>query len=1169
MSEPTPLRNVTLEDKYLLKEGRLYLTGIQALARLPMLQQERDRQAGLNTAGYISGYRGSPLGGLDIALGKAKDLLKQHDIIFQPGVNEELAADALWGTQQLNLYDSAQRDGVFGLWYGKGPGVDRSTDALKHANAAGSSQHGGVLVLAGDDHASKSSTLAHQSEPILIAAGIPVLYPAGVQEFIEFGLHGWAMSRFTGLWVSMKCVTDLVDSSATIDLKTALPEIHLPKDCIWPADGVNLRWPDSPLAQEARMVRYRWPAATAYARSNGLNRVVIDAPQARLGLVSAGKAYLDARQALNDLGLEDDDCRELGIRFYKIGMVWPVDTLGMQQFADGLEEILVIEEKRPLLEQALKDALYHLPEHSRPKILGKTLANTPTSNSAESTSFSLPAHYELSAAMIAEALGNHILRQPLRESLRTRIQARLETIKSKTEQSNSQVVAAERKPWFCSGCPHNRSTVVPEGSRSLAGIGCHYLVVGMNRQTQTFTQMGGEGVPWLGQMHFCSDKHVFANLGDGTYFHSGMLAIRAAVAAKANITYKILYNDAVAMTGGQSLDGVLTVAQMAHQVTAEGATRVVIVSANPNKYASRLGLPASVQVYHRDELDSVQRTLRDVPGTTVLIYEQVCATELRRRRKRGKIQDVNHRAFINQAVCEGCGDCSRASNCLSVEPVETVLGVKRQINQSSCNKDLSCIQGFCPSFVVTQGAKLKKATTTPYPAPENPNLALPEKALNALTRPVRILVTGVGGTGVVTIGALVGMAAHLDGRSVRVMDITGLAQKGGSVTTHIQIADSDEQIQSMRVSAGMADVLIGCDAVVSASKDTLSLVSRSLTQSVINHAATPTSDFVMNRNWAFPQKELEGSIKGAVNDCEFVDASALALKYLGDTLYANPLMLGYAWQKGLIPLSRAALHRAIELNEVAVERNLKAFEMGRTIAVEAQETAAGTAVHSTTSVSDDSIEKTLEGHRQRLVSYQNAAYAARFSQAIAKLQAKEIHLNASSAYELTKVTARNLAKLMSYKDEYEVARLYTNGDFLAQLREQFDGEPGRDYRLEFQLAPPVFAKRNAQGELIKKSYGPWMLTAFKVLANFKFLRGSVLDPFGKTDERRQERKLVEEYLSLLDKFCATLTLKNYSIALNLANVPDQIRGYGHVKEKSILEAARINAELHKAYDSLT
>ena len=1166
------LRPVSLDDKFTLEQGRIYISGIQALARLPMLQKERDLAAGLNTAGYISGYRGSPLGGLDLALAKAKAHLAGHDVVFQPGVNEDLAAVALWGTQQLNLFPKAQRDGVFGMWYGKGPGVDRSADVLKHANSAGTSRHGGVLLIAGDDHGAKSSTLAHQSEHLLNACGIPVLFPSNVQEYLDYGLHGWAMSRYSGLWVAMKCVTDVVESSASVDVDAHRLDIALPTDFQIPEDGLNIRWPDPPLVQEERLLNYKLYAALAYVRANKLNRIVLDSPNARFGIMAAGKAYLDVRQALDDLGLDEAACKRVGIRLYKVGCVWPLEAHGAREFATGLEEILVVEEKRQILEYALKEELYNWRDDVRPRVFGKFDERDDGGGewSLPRGRHLLPMPAELSPAIIAKVIAARLARVGIPDDIRSRMIARVQVIEAKERDAHKTRIDTERKPWFCSGCPHNTSTQLPEGSRAVAGIGCHYMAIGMDRNTATFTQMGGEGVPWLGQMHFTDEKHIFANLGDGTYFHSGLLAIRAAIAANANITYKILFNDAVAMTGGQAVDGVLTPQKIAQQVIGEGASRVVIVSDEPEKYASRAGLADSVAIHHRDELDVVQRELRETAGVTILIYDQTCATEKRRRRKRGLMPDIARRVFINAEVCEGCGDCSTASNCLSVEPLDTPLGVKRKINQSSCNKDFSCVNGFCPSFITAEGAQLRKPAIADNATALQVE-KLPEPTLPTLEEPYRILVTGVGGTGVVTVGALLGMAAHLENKGVTVLDMTGLAQKGGAVLSHVQIAPSAAQIHSTRVATGEAHLIVGCDAIVAASAESLSRTRHGMTRAVVNTAQVPTADFVLQRDWRFPDRATETDIRANVGEaCEFIDANALALKLLGDTIYANPLVVGYAWQKGWVPLSRAALLRAIELNGVAVDKNKTAFEWGRYAAVHGA-SAILIEEHKQSEVValPQSLDALIRRRVDLLTVYQDAAYADKYEQAVAKLRTVEIEVTRTASEALTEAVAKNLAKLMAYKDEYEVARLYADPKFIASLREQFDGEPGKHYRLQFHLAPPLFAKRDANGHLIKQSFGPWMLRAFRLLAKFKRLRGTALDIFGHSTERRMERLLIDEYLALIDEFCATLNRNNLPIALELARLPDEIRGFGHVKERAIADAAAKRSRLLQQYREAT
>ncbi|AJP59083.1 indolepyruvate ferredoxin oxidoreductase [Pandoraea vervacti] len=1156
------LESVTLDDKYTLERGRAYMSGIQALVRLPMLQQARDAAAGLNTAGFISGYRGSPLGALDLSLWKAKQHLAGHHIVFQPGLNEDLAATAVWGSQQVNLYP-AKFDGVFSMWYGKGPGVDRSMDVLKHGNSAGSSKHGGVLVLAGDDHAAKSSTLAHQSEHVFKAAGIPVLFPSNVQEYLDYGLHGWAMSRYSGLWVAMKCVTDVVESSASVMIDPHNVDIRLPDDFVMPPDGLNIRWPDPPLVQEARMIDYKWYAALAYIRANKLDRVTVDSPNARFGIMTGGKAYLDVCQALADLGLDDDTCARIGIRLYKVGCVWPLEAQGARAFAQGLQEILVVEEKRQILEYQIKEELYNWRDDVRPRVYGKFDEKDGAGGewSVPMANWLLPAHYELSPALIAKAIATRLEKFELPSDVRERIAARLRVIEAKEQALSKPRIAVERKPWFCSGCPHNTSTNVPEGSRAIAGIGCHYMTVWMDRKTDTFSQMGGEGVPWIGQAPFSCDEHIFANLGDGTYFHSGLLAIRAAISSKVNITYKILYNDAVAMTGGQPVDGTLTVPQIVAQVAAEGAQKIVIVTDEPQKYDG-VKLVGDIPIYHRSELDRVQRELRLVKGTSILVYDQTCATEKRRRRKRGAYPDPAKRVVINESVCEGCGDCSVKSNCLSVEPLETEFGTKRQINQSTCNKDFSCLNGFCPSFVTVEGGQLRKPKTAQVDSSGLP--PLPEPALPNIARPYGILVTGVGGTGVVTIGGLLGMAAHLENKGVTTLDVTGLAQKGGAVTSHVQIALQPEDIHATRIAMGDARVVIGCDAITTASDDTLSRVQQGVTNIVVNSAHTPTAEFIRNPNWRFPGASTENDIRAAAGEnVDFVDANHLALRLLGDTIYTNPFVLGYAWQKGWVPLSYAALIRAIELNGVAIEKNKQAFEWGRraahdlaTVRKLAQQNEAPSSASGgklITLHSPRALDALIQRRYDQLVAYQDRAYAERFKQTVDRVRAAESALpNDASQMPLTEAVARALYKLMAYKDEYEVARLYTDPAFMQKINEQFEG----NFSLRFHLAPPSLAKHDDKGHLVKKTYGPWMMKAFGVLAKFKGLRGGAFDIFGKTQERRTERALIGEYETLVNELVSGLNEHNVALAVQLAELPQEIRGYGHVKEQN-LAATRI------------
>jgi indolepyruvate ferredoxin oxidoreductase len=1159
------LENVSLEDKYTLERGRVYLNGTQALVRLLMMQRERDLRAGLNTAGFVSGYRGSPLGAVDQTLWKATKHLKKHHIHFQPGLNEELAATSVWGSQQVNMYKGAKYDGVFGMWYGKGPGVDRSGDVFKHANAAGTSKHGGVLVLAGDDHSAKSSTLPHQSDHVLKAYGIPVFFPATVQEYLDLGLHAYAMSRYSGLWTGFKVVTDVVEASASVDVDPDRVQICLPEDFILPPEGLNIRWPDSPLEQEARLMDYKWYAALAYVRANKLNYTVWDSPNARFGIMASGKAYLDTRQALEDLGLDKNICRELGIRLFKVGVVWPLDAFHVREFATGLQEIMVVEEKRQIIEYQLKEELYNWREDVRPRIFGKFDDKEGGEWAIPQGNWLLPAKYELSPASIAQAIAQRLSNFSLPSDVRARIDARLAVIDAKEKALARPRVTVERKPFFCSGCPHNTSTNVPEGSRAVAGIGCHYMTVWMpDRRTETFTQMGGEGAPWIGQAPFTEEKHTFANLVDGTYFHSGSLAIRAAIASKVNITYKVLFNDAVAMTGGQPVDGTLTVPRITMQMAAEGVSRIVVVTDEPEKYTG-ITLADNVDVYHRDKLDQIQRELREVAGVSVLIYDQTCASEKRRRRKKivdGKpgFPDPKKRAFINDLVCEGCGDCSVKSNCISVEPLETEFGRKRQINQSSCNKDYSCVNGFCPSFVTVEGGGLKRGKGSKIEDVDH-LFDLPEPVIAEVTTPYGVLVTGVGGTGVVTIGQLLGMAAHLEGRGVSVLDMAGLAQKGGEVSSHVQIAANPEALHATRIATGEAALIIGCDLVVTSNRESISKIRQGVTRAVVNTTNAPTADFVRNPDWQFPGGNMQADIAEAVKgNCDFVDANRLTVALLGDALYTNPFMLGYAWQKGWLPLSGVAMIRAIELNGVQVELNKKAFTWGRRAAhdPEAVNRVAFPADVIELKRISSSLDEMIERRAAFLTSYQNKAYAERYRALVSKARVAESKLDST---RLTEAVARYAFKLMAYKDEYEVARLYTDGSFMDKIRAQFEG----DYKLKFHLAPPTFSRRNNKGELVKREFGSWMFSAFKMLAAMRGLRGTPFDIFGYSAERRQERALIGQYEDTLGMMLAKLSANNLDAAVALASVPEDIRGYGHVKEAHLQRAMQKREELLAAF----
>ena len=1166
MGNLTMLAEVTLEDKYTLDSGRVYLTGVQALVRLALLQRQQDMKAGLDTAGYVSGYRGSPLGGFDLALARAKKHLDSHRIVFQPGVNEDLAATAIWGSQQLDLVQDRKYDGVFSIWYGKGPGVDRCGDVFRHANAAGTAKHGGVLALAGDDHGAKSSTQAAQSDFIFKAVGIPILSPASVQDIIDLGLHGIAMSRYSGCWVALKCVTDIVESSASIHVGTGRVQPKYPDDFPMPAGGLNIRWPEYMgfLEQENRLYQHKLFAAMAYARANRLDRQIWPNPDARFGIVTSGKAYNDVRQALEELGIDEEEASRAGIRLYKVAMPWPLEPLGIAEFARGLEEILVVEEKRQLIEYQIKEQLYNLPDTDRPRVVGK-FSGASEWNIPQG-SMLLPTTGELTPEMVARVLAGRIGRFHSSD----RMQARLESLLARRSRVGkpASVIPIQRVPYFCSGCPHNTSTRVPEGSRALAGIGCHYMAQWMpDRRTATFSHMGGEGAAWCGQFPFSGEKHVFANLGDGTYYHSGLLAIRFAVAAKAPITYKILFNDAVAMTGGQKVDGPLTVPMLVQQVASEGVERVVVVTDEPQKYD---GIALHAPVRHRDDLDAVQRELRDWSesgGTvSVLIYDQTCAAEKRRRRKRGTFPDPVKRAFINERVCEGCGDCGEQSNCVSIEPLETEFGRKRTINQSSCNKDYSCVKGFCPSFVTVEGGSIRKGKAAAGSALP----AVSEPALPGLSQPYGLLVTGIGGTGVVTIGQILGMAAHIEQKGVSVLDVTGLAQKNGAVMSHVRIAPCADDLYPPRIAVGGADTVIGCDIVVSSGPEALSKIHTGRTRAVVNRAQTPTADFTHKPDLKFPQSEMEQAILDATGPggAWFIDASRLATSLLGNAIATNMFMLGYAWQKGLIPLSKASILRAIELNEVSVEANIRGFSWGRVAAHDpaaVEKLAMPENPAASTRPGSGTLDELVSHRAEHLTSYQDSAYGERYQAMVGRVRTIETQrTGAAGKLPLTHAVARSYAKLLAYKDEYEVARLYAEPGFTQRIEAAFEG----DFRLKFHLAPPLLAKPGPiTGEPRKMEFGPWMMTMFRLLTRLKFLRGTAFDPFGRTGERRAERQAIADYESTIEELLAGLGPENVLPAAQIASLPEDIRGFGHVKLRSASRARTRQEELLAGFRS--
>ncbi|MEK9672894.1 MAG: indolepyruvate ferredoxin oxidoreductase family protein [Rhodospirillaceae bacterium] len=1133
------LRPVSLDDKYALDEGRVFLTGTQAIVRLNLMQRRRDLAQGLNTAGYVTGYRGSPLGGIDREFGRAKRFLDDHHVKFHPAVNEDLAATALWGSQQIGLYPGAKYDGVFGMWYGKGPGVDRSGDVFRHANMAGTSPNGGVLVMAGDDPACKSSTVPSQSEHALMDANIPILNPIDVQDLLDMGLYGWAMSRFAGVWVGIKCITDNVDTSGTVNISSERVDIVLP-EFEMPPGGLHIRWPDPPTDQEERLHRYKLYAALAFARTNGLDRITMDSSKPRIGIVSTGKSYLDTLQALEDLGIGEKEAEAIGLRLYRVGMPWPLERYGVRNFAEGLEEILVIEEKRAVIENQLKEQLYNWRADVRPRVVGKF---------DENHDWILPSAGELTPARIARVIADRIRAFHNSEG----IEKRLKFLQEKEQIFERAVPKINRIPYFCAGCPHNTSTTVPEGMEAAAGIGCHYMAIWMNRNTQTFTHMGAEGANWIGQSPFTERDHIFVNIGDGTYFHSGVLAVRAAVAAKVNVTYKILYNDAVAMTGGQTMDGPLDPARISRQMRAEGVEKIAVVTDDPDKYPIGTDWAAGVRVHHRDAIEQVQRDLTLWPGVSVLIYDQTCAAEKRRRRKRGTFPNPPKRVFINEDVCEGCGDCGGQSNCVAIMPRETELGRKRAIDQSVCNKDYTCQKGFCPSFVTVLGGEPRKEEglgNVPFPVLPEPEIPSSEKAYN-------ICITGIGGTGVVTVSALLGMAAHLDQKAVTVLDVAGLAQKNGAVFAHVRIADDVNDINAVRIAAGGSDLLLGNDLVTSGGLETLGKLDAVRSKAVVNAGQTMTADFTARPDMKFPDHELRAAITDATNgNADFVDVTHLARRLMGDSIAANIMLIGFAWQRGLLPLSWDALDRAIELNGVSLAFNKQAFEWGRRAAYDlaAVERLAGVRVQAP---EDFDLGRFIDRRISDLTRYQNAPYAARYRAMVDKVSTAENKLGLGSA-QLAEAAARGLFKLMAYKDEYEVARLYGTGKFRRALREAFSGTQ----RVTVHLAPPLLSARDPKsGHLIKREFGPWIFWAFNLLAGLKGLRGTSLDPFGYTAERKQERQLIGDYEGVLEDLMRGLTADNHAVAVEIARLPQDMRGFGHIKMKNVQTAKAREADL--------
>ena len=1132
----------TLDDKYTQSSGRIFLTGTQALVRIALDQSRRDQSAGLNTAGFISGYRGSPLGSYDLELWRAKDHIKAANIDFLPAVNEDLAATAILGTQQVESDPDKTVDGVFGIWYGKGPGIDRAGDALKHGNAYGSSPHGGVLVIAGDDHGCVSSSMGHQSDVAFMTFFMPILNPATIEEYLGYGEYGFALSRYSGMWVGFKAVSETVEAASSVNIPA--PRKFKKPSHKAPATGLHYRWPDLPGPQIEERLAAKKRAVIAFVQANPIDKILYQ-HKASYGIVTTGKGHLDTMEALRLLGLTETACKKLGIDIYKVGMVWPLEGMGATAFAKGKKELFIVEEKRGIIESQFKEYFYDHPG-SKPKLMvGKY---------DEKGNALLPWTGELSPIQIATALARRLDTYFKGHGFAKKA-ARL--LKPKQEKQGEY--ETRRTPYFCSGCPHNTSTKVPDGSQALAGIGCHFMASWMDRETSSLIQMGGEGVNWIPRSRYNGGKHIFQNLGEGTYYHSGSMAIRQAQAAGINITYKILYNDAVAMTGGQPVDGPVSVESIAHNVRAEGIETIALVSDAPEKF-STANFPSGTTIHYRDEMDTVQRRLRDVKGVSILIYEQACATEKRKRRKRGQLEDPDKFVMINELVCEGCGDCSIASNCLSVEPLETKFGRKRQINQNSCNKDFSCVDGFCPSFVTIEGGKRRKKSARLSPQELTKKLeVLPSPILPTLDTPYDLLVTGVGGTGVVTVGALITMAAHLEGMGASVLDFTGFAQKFGPVLSYIRLGQSPNMLHQVRTEQGQAHALLGCDLVVSSSEQAMKTYAFGHTKAVVNSAHMPTGGFARNPDMRLQTDARFASIKRAIgeNNLNHFDANKASDTLMGNSVYANVMLMGMAWQSGLIPIGLDALHHAIELNGVAPKANKQAFAWGRLAAHDPD------FVHTQIDPkpqAKQSLDESIQMRAIFLTSYQNKALAARYLAVIEAIKAKERALDTDLKF--TEACAKSLFKLMAYKDEYEVARLHLDTGFKAKIAGQFEG----DYKIKYHLAPPTLnGELDARGRPKKKTFGPWMKYGFQVLAKLKPVRGTVFDIFNYTSERKMERELIPWFEKIATDLGNVLSKDNKKEATNIAELIMKIRGYGPVKEEA---ADKIKPEIERRTKAL-
>jgi len=1144
----TQYKDISLSDKYELDEGVAFMSGLQALTRIAIVQRRRDIATGLNTAGFISGYRGSPLGGYDAELMRAKKYLEDLNIKFQPGINEDLAATSIWGTQQVNLMPGgSDYDGVFGIWYGKAPGVDRSIDALRHASAHGTSPHGGVLAIVGDDHGCKSSTLSCQSDHVLASMIIPVLYPSSINEFVEYGLLGIEMSRYAGCWTALKVTSETVETTGTVDLSIEKREILHPNadEFSMPEGGVHIRLNDIPREIDDRLQNYKAFACHAFCRKNRIDKIVMESPNPRFGIITSGKSYGDVMQALVELGITEEVAAKIGLRVYKVGMVWPLEPQGVQNFVQGLEEILIVEEKREMIEYQLKQQIFNWPSEARPIVVGKY---------DEDSEILLPLENDQSVGLVALVIAKRLGHFYHNEE----VEACLQFFEDRKSVMDAYKPPMLRRPFYCAGCPHNTSTKVPENSFAMAGIGCHFMVQWMDRNSALPTHMGGEGIPWIGSSTFTKQKHIFSNLGDGTYFHSGSLAIRAAVASKINITYKILYNDAVAMTGGQTVDGDLPVYRVTQQVVSEGVAKVWILTETLENYKDRSLIPNEVEILHRDYLDMVAKLCQETKGTTVIIYDQTCAAEKRRRRKRGELPDPAKRIFINQAVCESCGDCSEQSNCIAVQPVETDYGRKRKINQSACNKDFSCLKGFCPSFVTIEGGELRK--TKAGNSFDDVLVNIPQPKVMKIDRAYNIMVTGIGGTGVTTIGALLGIAAHMEGKFCRNLDAAGLAQKGGEVLSHVRISPVRDDLRTGHIITGGADLLLACDMISAAGKTSYETLHAERTRAVINTENTPIADFVINNEINLNHEQVNSVLVEATKaDSQyFISATSLAMTLLGDEIATNVLMLGFAWQKGLIPVGLEAIERAITLNGVAIEMNLQAFAYGRLAVHDSKKLAEllrsilGDS-NPKKSESVDGLGRIIEKRIAYLEDYQNLAYAERYKSVLDRVIKIE-NETMGGATTLSKVVAQSYHKVLAYKDEYEVARLYTNGDFINELKAQFSG----NYKVKFHMAPPILSGTDqATGRPKKCTFGPWMFRALSLLAHFKYLRGTALDIFSYHHDRKADRALILSYETDVRFVVQSLTADNYELCVELLSLPLAIKGYGPVKVANI-EIAKVS-----------